>query len=146
MGFLKGSRIGELGTQVRLPDGRYATVVFNGLTGVGVKYGLHDPDPADFEGTCADLFEQEVPEHMECWLPDAMLREKEAEKYLDLPCICEETDVEVIRWGLHDYVEEIEEEVSGGEVNKETPEENKAKNSRKDFCINGVGKRSQKIR
>lgn len=41
----------KLGAHVLLPDGREGTVVFNGLSGVGIKWGLHDPDPSDFDGT-----------------------------------------------------------------------------------------------
>ena len=37
----------KLGTQIRLPDGREGTVVYNSLIGVGIKWGLHDPDPED---------------------------------------------------------------------------------------------------
>jgi len=37
----------RLGTKVWLPDGRVGTVVYNSLIGVGIKWGLHDPDPPD---------------------------------------------------------------------------------------------------
>lgn len=87
----------KLGTHIRLADGREGTVVFNGLTGVGIKWGIHYPDPADFEGTCGDLLEHspEVMERLEEWLPEAMLREPY--KTADLPCVG--TDYEIIKDG-----------------------------------------------
>lgn len=65
----------KLGTQIRLPDGREATVVFNSLIGVGIVWGLHDPDPADFEGTNGDTIgDVQVPDDWP-WRPEALLRE-----------------------------------------------------------------------
>ena len=86
--------INRLGTQIRLPDGREATVVFNSLTGVGIMWGLHNPDPADFEGTDGGLFNDTRPEDFE-WHPEAMLREPEMEKLLGMPCVGE--DYEIIK-------------------------------------------------
>jgi len=68
----------KLGTWVRLPDGREGTVVFNGLIGVGIKWGRHDPDPVDFEGSVGDLDKigvhgREMPGLVR-WAPDALLR------------------------------------------------------------------------
>ena len=57
----------KLGTQLRLPDGREATVVYNNLDGVGIKWGLHDPEPGE---------------------PEAMLREPWSGA--TLPCVGEE--------------------------------------------------------
>ena len=57
----------KLGTQIRLPDGREATAVYNNLDGVGIKWGLHDPEPGE---------------------PDAMLREPYSGA--TLPCVGEE--------------------------------------------------------
>jgi hypothetical protein len=31
----------KLGTRIKLSDGRIGTVVFNGLIGVGIKWGEH---------------------------------------------------------------------------------------------------------
>jgi hypothetical protein len=70
----------RLGTHVRLADGREGTVVYNGLDGVGIKWGLHDPDPADFEGTCGDCFEPSAGSPATKsgwpWQPDEMLTGK----------------------------------------------------------------------
>ena len=43
----------KLGTQIRFSDGRIATVIYNSLVGVGIKWGSHDPDTKDFESTNA---------------------------------------------------------------------------------------------
>ena len=67
------SGINRLGTQIVLPDGREGTVVYNGLDGVGIKWGLHDPDPSDFEGTTGGLISETLADDWP-WAPDAMLR------------------------------------------------------------------------
>ena len=64
----------RLGTQVELPDGRVGTVVYNSLIGVGIKWGLHTPDPKDFEGTTGNTVDSGPPENWE-WEPDALLRD-----------------------------------------------------------------------
>ena len=64
----------KLGTHIRLPDGREATVVFNSLIGVGIKWGLHNPDPADFEGTDGNSVRSDLPYEDWPWEPDALLR------------------------------------------------------------------------
>jgi len=69
----KGGKM-KLGTKIRLPDGREGTVVYNSIIGVGIKWGLHDPDPADFEGTSGDTFDGKVGENWP-WRPDALLRD-----------------------------------------------------------------------
>ena len=70
----------KLGTRVRLADGREGTVVFNGLCGVGIKWGLHDPPAEDFEGAHGDVASIGVrvdfqPSPDWPWEPDALLRE-----------------------------------------------------------------------
>ena len=71
----------KLGTQIRMADGREGTVVYNSLIGVGIKWGLHDPTPADFEGTNGDttvLIGDMPPAHVPDewpWEPDALLRD-----------------------------------------------------------------------
>lgn len=69
----------KLGTWVRLQDGREGTVVFNGLVGVGIKWGRHDPKPEDFEGSVGDLgaigVHAETSPELEEWTPDALLRD-----------------------------------------------------------------------
>lgn len=67
-------RAARLGTIVRLPDGREGTTVYNGLDGVGIKWGRHDPRPEDFEGTSGGLVNDSPPPDWP-WFPDAMLRE-----------------------------------------------------------------------
>ncbi len=79
-------RASRLGTIVRLPDGREGTTVYNGLDGVGIKWGRHKPDPKDFEGTCGGVIAQEPPPNWK-WFPDAMLREPY--KSATLPCVGE---------------------------------------------------------
>ena len=64
----------KLGTVVRLKNGELATVVYNGLLGVGVKFGVHKPDPKDFVSTSGDFRgDDEVPDDWP-WYPDAILR------------------------------------------------------------------------
>ncbi|MBW1953225.1 MAG: hypothetical protein JRI66_09110 [Deltaproteobacteria bacterium] len=94
--------ITTIGTQVRLPDGRLATVVFNGLCGVGCKLGLHDPPPEDFEGTFGDIgpAARELPEDWP-WKPDVLLRDPfPGCEALGLPCVGDEALCEVLRVGL----------------------------------------------
>jgi hypothetical protein len=62
-----------LGSQVELADGRVATVVFNGLCGVGAKLGLHDPRKEDFADTHGDLFDATRGADWP-WKPDVLLR------------------------------------------------------------------------
>ncbi len=64
----------KLGTHIKLPDGRIGTVVYNSLVGVGIKWGLHNPDPKDFEGTDGNTFQGNMPLGWP-WEPDALLRE-----------------------------------------------------------------------
>ncbi len=64
----------KLGTWVRLPDGREGTVIYNSLIGVGIVWGLHNPDPKDFEGTDGNTVSGGVPDDFK-WEPEALLRE-----------------------------------------------------------------------
>jgi hypothetical protein len=64
----------KLGTQIRFTDGREGTVVFNSLIGEGILWGLHDPDPADFEGTNGNLLSDSAPPDFQ-WEPEALLRD-----------------------------------------------------------------------
>ena len=86
------SAINRLGTQIRLPDGREATVVYNSLVGVGVKFGLHNPDPKDFDGTDGNTVQSGGPEDFP-WEPDALLRKPEMSERLGMPCIGEEYEI-----------------------------------------------------
>ena len=97
----------KLGTIVRLPDGRTGTVVFNGLTGIGIRWGEHAITPEIrelFRNTCGGAFGDDgsaetVPNK---WYPEAMLREpsESLERSLGLPCVCHETKAEVIKAGV----------------------------------------------
>jgi hypothetical protein len=91
--------ITRLGTQVRLPDGRAATVVYNSLVGVGVKFGLHDPPPEAFAGTDGNTFQDGRTEGFE-WEPEALLRAPEMAERLGMPCVCDDSEVEITRIGL----------------------------------------------
>jgi len=104
------TNIGKLGTIVRVPDGREGTVVFNGLMGVGVKWGRHNPNPNDFAGTDGNTTCDDAPEDFK-WEPDALLRDPAVQRpgVLDgWACVCDEKLVEVIRYGLNDWVSEEE--------------------------------------
>jgi len=68
-------RITQLGTHVRLPDGREGTTVFNGLIGVGIKWGIHYPKPEDFEGTTGNTVGNFTPPDDWPWEPNAILRD-----------------------------------------------------------------------
>ncbi len=91
----------KLGTQIRLKDGREGTVVYNSLIGVGIKWGLHNPEPEDFEGTTGNLLEDKVPEDWP-WKPNALLREpfNGCERWGFTKDECVGTDYEIIRMGL----------------------------------------------
>ena len=60
----------KLGAVVRMPDGRIGTVVFNGFKGVGLKEGVHHPNPKDFEGTFGDFSEPSRDATDWPWIPD----------------------------------------------------------------------------
>ena len=64
----------KLGTQIELPDGRVGTVVYNSLIGEGIKWGRHDPNPDDFEGTSGNTIDESVPDDWQ-WEPEALLRD-----------------------------------------------------------------------
>jgi len=91
----------KLGTQIKLKDGRFATVVYNSLIGVGAKLGLHNPNPADFEGTDGNTVTNGSPDEWE-WEPDIILREPWAtcEQCGFKPEECVGKDYEIIREGI----------------------------------------------
>lgn len=64
----------KLGTKIKMHDGRIATVVYNSLIGVGVKWGAHNPDPQDFIGTTGNTIDENMPAEWQ-WEPDALLRD-----------------------------------------------------------------------
>jgi len=91
----------ELGTQIELPDGRVGTVVYISLIGVGIKWGRHDPNPDDFEGTTGNTIGESVPDDWP-WEPEALLREPwdGCESYGFEQSDCVGSAFEVIRQGL----------------------------------------------
>ena len=86
----------KLGTHIRLPDGREGTAVYNSLIGVGIKWGIHNPDPADFEGTTGNTLHEEPPPNWG-WEPDALLRDPwsgcEAHGFAPEACVGDEFEV-----------------------------------------------------
>lgn len=79
----------KAGTMVKLPDGRIGTVVYNGLDGVGIKWGEHDVDEKAL--ACGfDQGEDAAPDGYK-YFPDAMLREPYGGT--ELECVGEEYDV-----------------------------------------------------
>ena len=91
----------DLGTQLKTPDGREWTVVYNGLDGVGVVEGLHDPDPRDFEGSSGNLVAWEPPDDFQ-YIAQAILREPwcGCEKYGWKKEMCIGKKYEILRYGL----------------------------------------------
>jgi len=91
----------KLGTQIKLPDGRVGTVVYNSIIGVGIKWGLHNPDPKDFDGTDGDLTSHKPIEEWE-WEPQAILRDPwpSCEKCGFKPEDCVGREYEILRIGL----------------------------------------------
>jgi hypothetical protein len=74
-----------------MPDGRVGTVVYNGLDGVGIKWGRHKVDEDTFSGTFGNVFEPSVDVRDWPWHPDAILRDPwpGCERYGWLPEQCE---------------------------------------------------------
>ena len=79
----------KLGTHIAMVDGREGTIVYNGLDGVGVKWGLHDPKMEDFQGTsggCVPVARDSPAIASDWpWKPDAMLRDDYPRA--GLPCV-----------------------------------------------------------
>lgn len=80
------SRINKIGQHIRLPDGREATTVYNGLDGVGIKWGIHYPSMDDFTN---DPMFGKPPDDFK-WFPEAMLRDKGLEQLLEMECVGED--------------------------------------------------------
>jgi hypothetical protein len=82
----------KIGTHIKLPDGRVGTVVYNGLDGVGIKWGKHELTLEDREligqGGPFGKARADYP-----WFPDAMLREKSVQDLFAQECIGEEYEV-----------------------------------------------------
>lgn len=80
----------DLGDFVEVPDGRVGTVVYNGLDGVGIKWGRLELTVEDRKIILGmnPLFEKATEGYD--WSPDAMLRKKSLEKFLGLECVGKE--------------------------------------------------------
>lgn len=65
----------KAGTVIEFTDGRVGTVVYNGLDGVGIKWGSHNVNEDTFAGTYGNLFDPTIDTTDWPWKPDAILRE-----------------------------------------------------------------------
>lgn len=83
----------KLGTHIKLPDGRIGTVVYNSIAGVGIKWGIHNPNPKDFEGSNGGLVGNCQPPEGFDWFPEAMLRNHDVQKYFEIPCVGEDYEL-----------------------------------------------------
>lgn len=63
----------KAGTIVTMADGRVGTVVYNGLDGVGVKWGRYDITARDLRGSGGLCNDDALADYE--WCPDAILRE-----------------------------------------------------------------------
>ena len=85
----------KAGTIVRLPDGRVGTAVYNGLDGVGIKWGRHSLSEEDlqqiFRGDGNTMIGRDKAPEAFQWWPDAMLREPNSSD--DLPCVGEDYEI-----------------------------------------------------
>lgn len=79
----------KAGTVLKLPDERIGTVVYNGLDGVGIKWGRHEVTLEEIGGTGGVFGESRIGPYK--WHPDAMLRDPY--DGCDLPCVGLEFEV-----------------------------------------------------
>ncbi|MFA6064006.1 MAG: hypothetical protein WC736_15565 [Gallionella sp.] len=79
----------KAGTVVRLSDGRYGTVVYNGLDGVGIKWGRHQVTLDDLLGS-GGMLDEKVPNDYP-WKADAMLRNPYPGA--EMPCVGEDYEI-----------------------------------------------------
>lgn len=82
----------KLGTIIELPDGRIGTVVFNGLSGVGIRWGrleVTEEIRELYRGSTADLFTgfDDADPRWKDWEPEAMLRDGHLQGFFTLPCV-----------------------------------------------------------
>jgi hypothetical protein len=80
----------KAGTLIRLADGREGRVVYNGLDGVGIKWGRDPVDVAAIMRGDGGLFDEPDPEQLK-WAPEAMLRDPYPGA--DLECVGREFEV-----------------------------------------------------
>lgn len=81
----------KAGTKIKLPDGRIGTVVYNGIDGIGIKWGEHNIKEIDIHGS-GGLINEEIPGDY-AYFADAMLRDK----YPDADIECVGGDYEIIK-------------------------------------------------
>ena len=62
----------KFGTKIKLADGRKATVVYNGLDGIGIKFGHFILSEDDMKGS-GGFFDKKPGDYE--WAAEAMLRE-----------------------------------------------------------------------
>lgn len=80
----------KAGMIVKLPDGRFGTVVYHGLDGYGIVFGKQEVNTeAIYE--CTPLFENGK-RNQECPEPEAMLRNKYPSATLE--CVGEDYEVQ----------------------------------------------------
>ena len=79
----------KAGTVIRLPDGRYGTVVYKGLDGVGIKWGRHKVTMDDLFGSGGLIYE--TPPSGYQWKAEAMLRVPY--KGAEMQCVGEEYEI-----------------------------------------------------
>lgn len=79
----------KAGTVVQFTDGRYGTVVYNGLDGVGIKWGRHKVTIDDLCGS-GGLFSETPPREYE-WIAEAMLRKPYPGA--KMPCVGEDYEI-----------------------------------------------------
>jgi len=93
----------KLGAQIKFADGRVGTMIYNSLIGEGIMWGLHDPDPMDFEGSDGNTVSDGSPPGWQ-WEPEALLREPwdGCEQYGFTKEQCVGNDYVIIRDGMPD--------------------------------------------
>ena len=118
------NRITQLGTFVRVPDGRVGTVVYNSLVGVGIKWGVHYPKREDFIGTDGDTVVENVPLGFK-WYPDALLRNPSMSERLEIICICEENEATIVSESEALKLQQADERRAAEEAQAQEEEERK---------------------
>ncbi len=80
---------------IKLPDGRVGTVVYHGLDGEGIKFGIHNVPLEDLEGTSGGLFRDDLPLNHPSWQwrAEAMLRDQKLQHLFDIECVGEEFEM-----------------------------------------------------
>jgi len=81
----------KAGTIIKLPDGRIGTVVYNGLDGVGIKWGKYDITMDDIIGNGNTTHGAEVTPNEYEWFPEAMLRKPYSSA--ELECVGDEFEI-----------------------------------------------------